>query len=131
MSQLIPQTEVQTPQAVRIIRFVGKISWEGRMNGLPNEIYAFIFFDSRLPAQQISKLIEDQLAIYRNLGGMPVERDQGQIIDMQASLADRVLVPMQWIVHIHPQLMPISGPTPMRDEEGIERLPDGNPAPKN
>lgn len=101
------------------------------MNGLPEEIYSFIFYDSRSDAAQISKLVEDQLAVYRNLGGMPVERDQGQVIDLRGSLADRVLIPMSWIVYIHPQVMPIAGPTPLPDESGVERLPNGQKAPKN
>lgn len=127
----ISQVEPVQQQNVRILRFVGKISWEGRTNGLPEEIYSFVFYDSRFTPTQISKLVEDQLAVYRNMGGMPVERDQGQIIDLRASLADRVLIPFNWIVYIHPEIMPIAGPTPLSDESGVERLPDGKKAPKN
>ncbi len=129
--QPVLQVEPVPQQNVRILRFTGKISWEGRMNDLPEEIYSFVFYDSRLTAAQIAKLVEDQLAIYRNMGGMPVERDQGQVIDLRASLADRVLIPMSWIVYIRPQVMPIVGPTPLSDENGVERLPDGKQAPKN
>jgi hypothetical protein len=131
MSIPIENGAVTSVDNVRILRFTAKISWEGRQNGLPEEIYSFVFYDARMSPSDIAKLVEGQLAVYRNLGGIPVEQDQGQIIDLQASLADRILVPMQWIVYIHPRIMPISGPTPLRDEEGVERLPNGKEAPKN
>lgn len=120
----------QPPPQVRILRFRGKISWEGRMNGLPPEIFAFEAYDASLPQVAVLQIIEKNLALMKHLGGMAVQRNQGAIIDPQATIADRIFVPWNWIVHVHPEILPITN-MPVADEEGVERMHDGTPAPKN
>lgn len=119
------------PQNVRILRFTGKISWEGQANGLPPEIFTYIFYRADIPTEEVTRMIETQFAVYRQLGGMPVEKDQGQIIDTRRTIMDRILVKDRWIVSIHPDIVPIPGETPLADDEGVERLPNGQPALKN
>lgn len=129
---VIPMTDPTSAQPVadiRLLRMVGLISWEGRSNGLPEEIYDFISYDGRLSQQQVTKLIEEKLAVYVRIGGMPVQREQGKPIDPNATIADQVLVPWPWIVRVHPQLWPIPGPSiALPDEDGTERYPNGKPA---
>ena len=118
-------------QNVRILRFVGKISWEGQANGLPPEIFSYIFFDARYSSGKIAELIEQQLSVYRLIGGMPVEKNQGAVIDVKRSIVDRMIVPWHWIVYIHPEVITIPGDTPLPDEDGVERQSDGTQALKN
>lgn len=132
---IIPMNDPTAPTPVpdvRLLRFVGTISWEGRSNGLPEQIFDFVSYDGRAPQQVIVKLVEDMLARYRHIGGMAVQREQGKPIDPNATIADRVLVPYVWIVHIHPEFWPIPGPAiSLPDGEGIERYPDGKEASVN
>lgn len=119
------------PQNVRILRFTGKISWEGQANGLPPEIQAFIFYRADMPAEEVTKMAEVRLAYYRQIGGMIVEKDQGSTIDPNGTILDRIMVPERWIVFIHPEVVPIPGDTPLADDDGVERFSNGQPALEN
>lgn len=101
------------------------------MNGLPDQIFSYVFYDARLSVQKVTEMIEQQLSIYRSIGGMPVEKDQGQVIDVRRTIMDRIMVPWRWIVWVHPEVVTIPGDTPLPDETGVERLSDGTPAPKH
>lgn len=107
-----------------VIRFTGKVSWDGQANGLPPEIYGFIIFEGD-DSKAINALIEIQASIFIRNQCMLVQRDQGKIIDMNQTPADRMLVPMRWIVSITVGIHLMTGELPQRDEEGVERLKDG------
>jgi len=121
----------QPPPQVRILRFTGKISWEGQSNGLPGEIYAFEAYDASLPSQAVTQIIEKSLSLMKHLGGMAVQRNQGALIDPQATILDRIFVPWHWIVYVHPEIIVLGASMPIPDEAGVERLPNGTQALKN
>lgn len=116
------------------IQFIGKISWEGQSNGLPAEISGWIICETEGGASEkqiINNIIEQQTAAFFHLGGMPVQRDQGQMIDLRTVPQDRVVVPMQWIVNISVKLHPLGAELTTPDEHGVERFKNGQAALKN
>jgi hypothetical protein len=126
--------ETITPQPVpqiRLLRFTGKISFEGRNNGLPDEIYRFEAYDASSPPSAVIQIIEKNLAIMRNVGGMIVQKDQGSMVDPRTTIADNILVPWHWIVEVSTDVVVLSNDMPLPDDDGVERLPSGKPAPKN
>jgi hypothetical protein len=112
-----------------VIKFTGKISWDGRANGLPEEIYAFVIFDGD-DSKQINNIIEAQGTAFVRSQAMYVQRDQGQVIDIRQIPQDRILVPMCWIVSIAVTVTPLVGELSLGDEDGVERLKDGSEPPK-
>ena len=111
-----------------VIRFTGKVSWEGQANGLPEEIYAFLIFDSEGKEGEsatINHLIETQAAAFVRSQAMLVQRDQGKTVDIRQTPADRMLVPMRWIVNILVDVHNIIGELSQADEQGTEKLKDG------
>lgn len=122
------QTEIQiTEKRVpkhSVIRFNGHITWEGRMNGLPEVIHAFIILEDA-DAAFINKMIEDQTRSFINSQAMYVQRDQGAVIDLRIAPQDRMLVPFHNIAYINADLLPMTGELSAPDEKGVERLSDG------
>lgn len=113
-----------------IIRFVGKISWEGRSNGLPEKIYAFLIFPGAAERQFVINEIEKQSQAFAIGGGMSVQKDQGQIIDMRALPEDRIFVPMHWIAFIGVERHSLTNELSWADEHGVERFANGEEPPK-
>lgn len=111
-----------TPQYV--IRFIGKISWEGQNNGLPPEIYAYIIFEGD-EKKDIDAVIEQQVAAFIRMQAMPVQKEQGKVIDLRQTPADRMLVPFRWIVTLSADIHRMAGELSAPDENGVERLSDG------
>lgn len=107
-----------------VIKITGQISWEGRENGLPEEIYAFIIYEGDDSAQ-INKQIEDQMAAFIRTQMMFVQRDQGAVIDIRMTPQDRIAVPFRWIVKFYASVEKLVGELSAPDEEGIERFQDG------
>ncbi len=108
-----------------IIRFTGKISWEGQSNGLPKEIYAFLIFDG-YDRELFNKTIENQVGQFTRIQAMVVQKDQGQVIDLRQLPQERMLVPFKWIVSIYAEVHNLTGELPEADHEGVERLKDGS-----
>lgn len=113
-----------------IVRFNAKISWEGRINGLPETIYAYLMFD-QYDEKICNQVMENELAKFIHSRGMAAQKDQGQVIDLRQFPQDRMFVPMQWIVHITVDAFNLGADLSLPDEAGVERLPDGNEPPKN
>jgi hypothetical protein len=107
-----------------VIKFIGKISWEGQSNGLPPEIYAYIVYEGD-NAKDIANIMEQQSAAFLRMQAMAVQKDQGQIIDLNQTPADRMLVPMCWIVSISANVVKLVGELSTPDVDGVERLTDG------
>ncbi len=107
-----------------VIRFNGHITWEGRSNGLPEVIYAFIITEDANPGF-INKAIEDQSRAFIASQAMYVQREQGKIIDLRQTPQDRMLVPFHNIVFIDASVFPMTGELSAPDEKGVERLKNG------
>jgi len=114
----------------QIIRFIGKISWEGQANGLPPEIYGFITLQDADNAA-VNNAVAAQFGVYRAMGGMVVEKNQGALIDMQVNWLSRMYVPFDWIVSVQVAFTNLSQEISQPDEEGVERLTDGTKLVKN
>jgi hypothetical protein len=108
-----------------VIRFNGHITWEGRSNGLPEVIYAFLIVENA-NEKFINDMIENQSRAFINSQAMYVQRDQGKIIDLKQTPQDRMLVPFHCITYIDADVFPLIGELSTPDEEGIERLSDGS-----
>jgi hypothetical protein len=109
------------------LKFTGKISWEGQANGLPPEIYAFIILEGFGGAQEkafIDQTIEQQAAAFHRTQTMVVQRDQGRMLDMRVTPADRIIVPFKWIVSISASIHKLGAELTEPDGEGVERLKD-------
>ena len=119
-------TESITEQRINqyVIRFTGHVSWDGQVNGLPKEIYAFLIFEGD-DRNAINALIESQSTAFVRSQVMLVQREQGKIIDLRQTPADRMLVPMRWIVNIECDIHPMIGELSVADEHGVERLKNG------
>jgi hypothetical protein len=108
-----------------VIRFIGKISWEGQTNGLPPEIYAYIIYEGD-EKKDIDNIIETQSAAFIRYQAMAVQKDQGRLIDLRLTPAERMLVPFRWIVSLSADIRRMTGELSAPDETGIERLSDGS-----
>ncbi len=108
-----------------VIRFTGKISWEGQSNGLPPEIYAFLIF-TEYDQKIFNNAIEAQVGAFSHFQGMAVQQDQGQIIDLRQMPQDHMWIPMKWIVSITSSVHNMVGELSMPDAQGVERLNDGS-----
>jgi hypothetical protein len=107
----------------QIIKFTGKISREGQMNGLPTEIYGFITLQDA-NYEMMSQAIADQFGRYRNMGGMISETVQGTPMDLQASWLVRMYVPSNWIVKIEVSLHNLGKDISVAGKDGVERYAD-------
>jgi hypothetical protein len=108
-----------------LIKLTAVISWEGRANGLPEEIFAFVIYNGD-DAATINKLIEDQMSAFIRSQMMFAQRDQGAIIDVRISPQDRIAVPFRWIVKFYATVTKLTGELSQADEEEVERLEDGS-----
>jgi len=108
-----------------VIRFTGKISWEGQANGLPPEIYAYIIYEGDNTAE-INSIIEGQVGAFIRYQAMAVQRNQGTVIDLKQTPADRMLIPFKWIVNVSTDINKMVGELSNPDEKGVERLSDGS-----
>lgn len=113
-----------------VIRFVGKISWDGQTNGLPPEIYAYLIFEGD-DKKDIDSLIEMQSGSFIRMQAMAVQREQGKIIDLRLTPAERMLVPFRWIVSLSADIRRMTGELSTADESGVERFSDGKEPLKN
>jgi hypothetical protein len=114
----------------QIVKFIGKISFEGQMNDLPPEIYGFVTMqdaDNKL----MSDVIAGQFGRYREMGGMVVEKDQGAFVNREITWLGHMFVPFEWIVRITVALVNLSQEISLPDEKGVERLVDGTELVKN
>ena len=110
------------------LKFTGKISWEGQTNGLPSEIYAYIILEGEGGAQEkafIDQTIENQVMAFVRMQAMVVQRNQGEMIDLKQTPADRILVPFKWIVDISASIHKLGAELSNPDVDGVERLDDG------
>lgn len=107
-----------------LIRFNGYITWDGQSNGLPETIYAFILLEDPDP-KLIIKMIEEQLSSFVRAQCMFVQREQGKPIDLRSQPAGRMAVPFHNISLIDIDVLPVTGEFSEADENGIERLANG------
>lgn len=107
-----------------LIRFNGHITWEGRTNGLPEVIYAFVILDEATP-EFIVQMIEQQMNWFTSRQLMFVQREQGEVIDIRTAIAQRMAVPFHTIAFIDVDVMPLTGELSNPDESGVERLSNG------
>lgn len=112
-------------QVKQALRFTGKISWEGRENGLPEFVYQYSLF-ADFNKEQINALLEQENHQHMHDQGMHVSRDQGQIIDLSQIPQDRMFVPMKWIVCIRPDIITFNPELSLPDADGVERFSDGS-----
>ena len=121
--QITTQPAVKPSQYVP--RFIGKVSWEGRANGLSPEIYGYIIYEGDNTAQ-INEILEAQSASFIHMQAMAVQKDQGKIIDIRQTPSDRMLVPFRWLVSMSCDIHKMVGELSNPDENGIERLSNGD-----
>ena len=107
-----------------VIRLNAKISWEGRENGLPEYLYAYIMYDGD-QAAAINDIIEKQAGAFIRMQAFACQKDQGSVIDLAQCPAERRLVPFKWIVDITSDVHKMVGGLPHPDEFGVERLTNG------
>lgn len=108
-----------------VIKFIADISWEGRSNGLPEAVLAYLIYEGD-DSKAIVGLIEWQMNQFTQAQMMYVQRDQGQIIDLRAVPQDRVGIPFRWIVKFSVEVKKLGAEMPMPDESGVERFSDGS-----
>jgi hypothetical protein len=107
------------------IRFNGHISTDGQANGLPPVIYAFLLMKG-YDAKMYDEAIEAQAGAFVRMQAMICQRDQGALIDIMKMPADRMIVPMKWIVKMDVSIFPMTGEMTMPDTDGVERLENGD-----
>jgi hypothetical protein len=108
----------------QIIKFIGKISFEGQMNDLPPEIYGFVTLQDA-NNKTVTDAIAGQFGRYREMGGMVSEKNQGAPINLQVTWLGHMYVPFNWIVSIQVALINLTQEISVPDEQGVERLSDG------
>lgn len=107
-----------------VIRFNGHITWEGQTNGLPETIYAYLISDG-LDDDAILQLMADQLRQFVSCQMMSVQKDQGSLIDLRKTPQGRMAVPFHMIAYIDADVIPMAGELSNADEDGIEKLSNG------
>lgn len=123
MEPEIQVTEKRTPTR-HVVRFNGHITWEGRSNGLPEIIYAFLILENA-DEKFIGEMVENQSGAFIRSQAMYVQRDQGALIDIRQRPQDRMLVPFHNIAFIDVEVNLMTGDLSMPDEQGVERLSNG------
>jgi hypothetical protein len=99
------------------ITFTGHISWEGRSNGLPPEITAYMLIEADTKAG-IVKAIEQQSQQFFVAGGMAVSKNPAAIREPNKLDLNRMFVPSNWIVFIDTKITRIVNVPAVEDEEG-------------
>jgi hypothetical protein len=87
-------------------------------------IYAFIMMKG-YDRDVFNAAIEAQCGAFLRSQSMIAQKDQGSIIDVNQMPAERMMVPMHWIVKITVDVFPMVGELTMPDENGVERLVNG------
>lgn len=106
-----------------LVRFNGHITWEGRANGLPEIIHAFLILEE--PTQEfITQMIEKEMNFFTARQCMFVQRNQTEIIDAR-TIAGRMAVMFHNIAFIDVDVIPLTGELSNPDESGVERLENG------
>ena len=113
------------PPVQYVIRFNGKVSWEGQSNGLPPTLYAFVIYEGD-STEDMVKIIEAQVGGFLRMQAFACQKDQGQVIDMRQTPAERMLVPFKWIVNITTDIYKLGAELAIADEQGVERMSDGS-----
>jgi hypothetical protein len=124
------QQAQQSKPTQYVIRFIAQISWEGQSNGLPPEIYAYVVYEGDDSAV-INKIIEDQSGAFIRWQAMAAQKEQGRVIDLNQTPAERMLVPFRWIVSLTSDVHKLGAELSEADEKGVERLSDGTEPLKN
>jgi hypothetical protein len=112
------------------IRFTAQISWEGQSNGLPPEIYAYVIYAGD-DSEVINKIINEQVGEFIRWQAIAAQKEQGKIIDLRQTPAERMLVPFRWIVAITSDVNKLGAECSEPDKNGVERLTDGSEPPRN
>lgn len=122
-----PESQIGEERAPvqHVLRFNGHITHLGRSDGLPDVIFAFLIVEN-FDKNSINKLIENQSKAFIGSQAMYVQRDQGKIIDLHEMPQNRMLVPFHNIAFIDVDVILMTGEVSVSDEQGIERLHDGN-----
>lgn len=113
----------QTTQ--HVLKITAKISWEGRMNGLPDEVNAFVIYQGEDPAI-VNAVLEHEIGVFSRYQMMFAQRDQGQIIDLHKTPQDRIAIPFRWIVNFYATVSKLGAELSESDENGKERFNDGS-----
>jgi hypothetical protein len=107
-----------------LIRFNGHITWAGQSNGLPPLIQAFVILEDPI-TEFINQMVEQTVGLFTRNQCMFVQREQGKPIDVRLTPAGRMGVPFHNIAYIEVDVLPITGELTRADEEGMERLSNG------
>ena len=113
------------PPIQHVLTITAKISWEGQANGLPPEVYAFVIYTGEDPSI-INAILENEISTFARYQMMFAQRDQGQIIDLHKTPQDRIAIPFRWIVNFSATVGKLGAELSEPDEEGVERLSNGN-----
>jgi hypothetical protein len=107
-----------------VIQFNARTSWEGRSNGLPEMLHSFLLFD-QFDRDVFDRVIDEFLSKSLSRQAFVCDKNQDQIIDIRQFPADKMLVPMHWIAAVTVSVYPLVGEMPQADEEGVQRLANG------
>ncbi len=108
-----------------VLKITAKISWEGRMNGLPDEVHAFVIFTGEDPVI-VNTILEHEISVFSRYQMMFAQRDQGQIVDLHKTPQDRIAIPFRWIVNFSATVSKLGAELSEEDEENVERFSDGS-----
>jgi hypothetical protein len=106
-----------------LVRFNAKISWEGRMNGLPEVVHTYVIFQGNGPG--LVQAIYDHTKTIVSMHGITVEKEPGKMSVFGKVSNNAMYIPMQWIVFMDVDILPMSGEMPIEDANGVPRLSDG------
>lgn len=107
-----------------LLKITAKISWEGQMNGLPNEVHSFVIYTGEDPSV-INTVIENEISTFSRYQLMFAQRDQGQTIDLHKTPQDRIAIPFRWIVNFYVTVTKLGAELSEPDHEGVERFSNG------
>jgi hypothetical protein len=108
-----------------VIKITAHISWEGRANGLPEEVSAYVIYTGENPAD-VNAIIEAEISTFARYQMMFVQRDQGQVIDIRLTPQDRIGIPFHWIVNFSITVSKLGAELSEANEEGLEVFQDGS-----
>jgi hypothetical protein len=108
-----------------VIKITARISWEGRTNGLPEEVSSYVIYTGENPAD-IGGIIEAEIGTFARYQMMFAQRDQGQIIDLHMTPQDRIGIPFRWIVNFYITVTKLGAELSEANEEGVEVFQDGS-----
>jgi|SRR5882672_9429888 len=113
------------PPTQYVLKITARISWEGRMNGLPEEVHSFVIYTGDDPSL-VNIILEREISMFSRYQMMFAQRDQGQIIDLHQTPQDRLAIPFRWIVSFHATVSKLGAELSELDENGVERFADGS-----